>query len=78
MLDFKDATRLFADPDFDGEPPVIYDPKAKAPTGIFPMLVYVHKGIEDRLNVFDSARAPHDIVWMLCTRASVVLQILHK
>lgn len=37
VLDFKDATRLFADPDFDGEPPVIYDPKAKAPTGIFPM-----------------------------------------
>lgn len=27
VLDFKDATRLFADPDFDGNPPVIYDPK---------------------------------------------------
>lgn len=36
VLDFKDATRLFADPDFDGEPPVIYDPKAKEPADIFP------------------------------------------
>lgn len=26
VLDFKDATRLFADKDFDGDPPVIYDP----------------------------------------------------
>lgn len=32
VLDFKDATRLFADPDFDGEPPVIYDPKQIAPS----------------------------------------------
>ena len=24
VLDFKDATRLFADPDFDGDPPVVY------------------------------------------------------
>lgn len=26
VLDFKNATRLFADPDFDGDPPVVYDP----------------------------------------------------
>lgn len=26
VLDFKNATRLFADPGFDGDPPVIYDP----------------------------------------------------
>ncbi len=26
VLDFKDATRLFADPDFDGEPPVVLTP----------------------------------------------------
>jgi type I restriction enzyme R subunit len=26
-MDFKGATRLFADPDFDGEPVVIYEPK---------------------------------------------------
>lgn len=26
VLDFKNATRLFADPDFDGDPPMIYDP----------------------------------------------------
>lgn len=26
VLDFKDATRLFADPDFDGDPPVVLPP----------------------------------------------------
>lgn len=26
VLDFKNATRMFADPDFDGEPPIVYDP----------------------------------------------------
>ena len=29
VLDFKDATRLFADPDFDGEPPVVMSPEEK-------------------------------------------------
>lgn len=28
IMDFKGATRLFADADFDGEPVVIYEPKA--------------------------------------------------
>jgi type I restriction enzyme R subunit len=28
IMDFRGATRLFADPDFDGEPEVIYEPKA--------------------------------------------------
>lgn len=28
IMDFKKATELFADPDFDGEPVVIYEPKA--------------------------------------------------
>jgi len=28
VLDFKNATRMFADPDFDGDPPVVYDPPA--------------------------------------------------
>jgi len=27
IMDFKGATRLFADPDFDGEPVIIYEPK---------------------------------------------------
>lgn len=27
IMDFRGATRLFADPDFDGEPEVIYEPK---------------------------------------------------
>lgn len=27
IMDFKNATRLFADPDFDGEPVVVYEPK---------------------------------------------------
>ena len=31
IMDFKGATRLFADPDFDGEPVVIYEPKAGDP-----------------------------------------------
>ncbi|WP_371322460.1 DEAD/DEAH box helicase family protein [Dechloromonas sp. ZY10] len=31
IMDFKGATRLFADPDFDGEPVVIYDPKPGEP-----------------------------------------------
>lgn len=31
IMDFKGATRLFADPDFDGEPVVIYDPTPNQP-----------------------------------------------
>lgn len=31
IMDFKGATRLFADPDFDGEPVVIYEPKDDQP-----------------------------------------------
>jgi type I restriction enzyme, R subunit len=31
IMDFKGATRLFADPDFDGEPVVIYEPKGDEP-----------------------------------------------
>jgi len=31
IMDFKKATELFADPDFDGEPEVIYDPGADDP-----------------------------------------------
>jgi type I restriction enzyme R subunit len=31
IMDFKGATRLFADPKFDGEPVVIYEPKADEP-----------------------------------------------
>ena len=31
VLDFKNATRLFADPDFDGDPPVIYNPPDDCP-----------------------------------------------
>ena len=31
IMDFKGATRLFADPDFDGEPVVIYEPKPGEP-----------------------------------------------
>lgn len=31
IMDFKGATRLFADPDFDGEPVVIYEPGVKDP-----------------------------------------------
>ena len=31
IMDFKGATRLFSDPDFDGEPVVIYEPKPDDP-----------------------------------------------
>jgi type I restriction enzyme R subunit len=31
IMDFKGATRLFADPDFDGDPVVIYEPKPGEP-----------------------------------------------
>lgn len=31
IMDFKGATRLFADPDFDGEPVIIYEPKINDP-----------------------------------------------
>jgi type I restriction enzyme R subunit len=31
IMDFKGATRLFADPDFDGEPVVVYEPKPDEP-----------------------------------------------
>ncbi|SMD19974.1 DEAD/DEAH box helicase family protein [Rhizobium sp. RU36D] len=31
IMDFKGATRLFADPDFDGEPVVVYEPKSDDP-----------------------------------------------
>jgi type I restriction enzyme R subunit len=31
IMDFKGATRLFADPDFDGEPVVVYEPKLDDP-----------------------------------------------
>lgn len=31
ILDFRDASRLFADPDFDGEPVVIFDPPEDGP-----------------------------------------------
>lgn len=31
ILDFRDASRLFADPEFDGEPVVVYEPSANGP-----------------------------------------------
>lgn len=31
ILDFRDASRLFADPDFDGEPVVVFEPKEGEP-----------------------------------------------
>ena len=31
IMDFKKATELFADPDFDGEPVVVYEPKSGQP-----------------------------------------------
>jgi type I restriction enzyme R subunit len=33
IMDFRKATNLFADPQFDGEPEVIYEPKPDEPVG---------------------------------------------
>ena len=38
VLDFKNATRMFADPDFDGDPPVVFDPPA-SPTDPKPITI---------------------------------------
>jgi len=44
IMDFKGATRLFADPDFDGEPVVIYEPKPDEP--VVPPDVIPQPGID--------------------------------
>ncbi len=43
IMDFKGATRLFADPDFDGEPVVIYEPEE----GETLLEKYANNGIAD-------------------------------
>nr|WP_313901420.1 DEAD/DEAH box helicase family protein [Methylomonas koyamae] len=45
IMDFKGATRLFADPDFDGEPVVIYEPKPDEP--VVPPELIEPQGISD-------------------------------
>jgi len=45
IMDFKGATRLFADPDFDGEPVVIYEPKPDEP--VVPPDITNPPGIDD-------------------------------
>jgi type I restriction enzyme R subunit len=45
IMDFKGATRLFADPDFDGEPVVIYEPKPDEP--VVPPDITDNPGIGD-------------------------------
>ncbi len=52
IMDFKGATRLFADPDFDGEPVVVYEPK--------PGESVVPPDSEDPLDVDDPERAHPD------------------
>ena len=42
IMDFKGATRLFADPDFDGEPVVIYEPKPDEP--VVPPEIEIQEG----------------------------------
>lgn len=53
IMDFKGATRLFADPDFDGEPVVIYEPKPDAPV--------VPSENLDQPNERESEQAPYGI-----------------
>lgn len=45
IMDFKGATRLFADPDFDGEPVVIYEPQPDDP--VIPPETYEMPGTGD-------------------------------
>lgn len=45
IMDFKGATRLFADPDFDGEPVVIYEPRPEDP--VLPPDVVTPPSIEE-------------------------------
>ena len=45
IMDFKGATRLFADPDFDGEPVVIYEPEPDDP--VVPPDITNPPGIDD-------------------------------
>lgn len=46
IMDFKGATRLFADPDFDGEPVVIYEPEPDEPV-VPPDIIIDPPGIND-------------------------------
>ncbi|WP_233980514.1 EcoAI/FtnUII family type I restriction enzme subunit R [Pectobacterium versatile] len=45
IMDFKGATRLFADPDFDGEPVVIYEPSSEDP--VVPPDVVTSLGVDE-------------------------------
>lgn len=45
IMDFKGATRLFADPDFDGEPVVIYEPSLEDP--VVPPDIVTPPGIDE-------------------------------
>lgn len=59
VLDFKDATRLFADPDFDGDPPVVLPPEGgDGPGGDEPPVVIV----DPPLPPVDPARAANQVL----------------
>jgi type I restriction enzyme, R subunit len=53
IMDFKGATRLFADPDFDGEPVVIYEPTDDEP--VVPPDVAPGNGEPDQLSAGSGA-----------------------
>ncbi|CAK7067764.1 EcoAI/FtnUII family type I restriction enzme subunit R [Saezia sanguinis] len=52
IMDFKGATRLFADPDFDGEPVVIYEPRPEDPV-VPPDIIYLPDIDEPELSTYD-------------------------
>jgi len=54
IMDFKGATRLFADPAFDGEPVVVYEPKSGE--SAVPPDDYEEPSYEDRIEDFDEIR----------------------
>ena len=56
IMDFRKATELFADPDFDGDPVVIYEPKAGQ--SVVPPEDLPTAGGEPVVQVHDSAQPP--------------------
>ncbi|WP_233827624.1 EcoAI/FtnUII family type I restriction enzme subunit R [Paraburkholderia sp. ZP32-5] len=59
IMDFKGATRLFADPDFDGEPVVIYEPKPDDPV-VPPEVIEGPSGVDPEPPPFSSDTAGRD------------------
>lgn len=66
IVDFRNATELFADPDFDGEPVQIYEPKQnESPVPPEPTKEEIAEAVkksEDETVIYDTARDTADVV----------------